>query len=446
MISLRRIAAEVWRELTSGTARAALVTGLVLSGLVAASTLWEFGPGFFFTTTYVLFPLLACPLAAQRVASDRERGVTTVLATTPLGEAEYLTAKIAGLGTLLAIGFLATLPMAYAVTEPLAPGAFATAAPIVLVGLAVGLASLLVGLIVGYADVGTSRVSISAGFGLVMVWALLAFQRDPIVALADGGTERALLEALTRVSPATWSLQAQPSNYVGVVDGWGSLLLGLLALSLGLLVVLASLACGLQHLDGWLERSTPVAAGILVLGLALAGGSLAAIDAPDTTTSSEAPDDASDGSPGALDVSLRIQEAGSWGPGTPLTAELTVRGPPNATVNVTDVAFDAPGLSIEPRSAIPTSLALDETRATSGGEAYGVGRIDVELLATPHRIATLWRVDADLTLDGNETTLSTDVTAFAWSKPGGIVLLAAGAPPATAAGLAALAPRWSNRW
>jgi hypothetical protein len=453
MVSLRGILAEARRELGRSTGPGTLAAALALAGGFAVFALAELGPGGYAAGTYLFLPLLVGPLAAQRVAGDRERGLAAVAATTPLDRTSYLLGRALGLLALLVAAVALTLPGLYALTETVAPGAFRAALPLAGWALLVGTVSLLAGLAVGYAATGPSTRALSTAGGLVAVWFLLAAQRRRILSWADGATERQVLEAVVHASPMTWALEAEHPAALGVVDGHLELARGLGLLAPGLVVALGALALGLQHLDGWFERPLrrPVALGLLVVGLAGVGAALAAADTPRPPAGPAEPAPAEPTPAGDVNVSLQVDAREAWRPSTDLGVELTLAGPPNATVHVEELALGGPHLDVEHGLATPSAVSLDEVREGHGrvapeDEAVGLGELAVDARATPDRVADLFLVRAEVTVDGDRTTAQARTSLADWALPAGALLGAVGGPLAAAGGLAVLAPRRWNRW
>lgn len=452
-MSGRLIAAETKRELTRASGLWTLAGALAFAGLFAVFALAEAGTDAYALATYLFLPLLVCPLAAQRVAADREHGVTAVTATTPADRASFLFAKLFALSILLFVALALTLPLLYALTETVAPGAFQAALPLVGWGLLVGFVSLVVGLAIGYAKTGPSTGALSAGFGLVIAWFIVAVQRHRFLAWADSETELAVIQAVLHANPMTWALEAEHPAAVGVVANHVDIATGLVLLVPLFALGLGALALGLQHWDGWLEHPArhPVAVVLLAASVLGAGAILATWDYARPAPPTDRPSEASRGQAGDLHAWLEADQEGAWRASTPLVLRFTVAGPPNATVTLEHLALSGSEMTVRHDLEAPAEIPLDEIRDGHGRYApenrtYGTGELTVRASATPHRIATLIPLTAHLTIDGNETTLATDLSAFDWQTPRTPVLLAGGLPLALLAPSALIGQRRWNRW
>lgn len=453
MVSGRLIAAETKREITRASGLWTLAGALAFAGLLALFALAEAGTDAYALATYIFFPLLVCPLAAQRVAADREHGVTAVTATTPVDRASFLLAKLTALSILLLVGLALTLPLLYALTETTAPGAFRAALPLVGWGVLVGFVSLVVGLAIGYAKTGPSTGALSVGFGLVIAWFIVAVQRHRFVAWADGELELAVIQAVLHANPMTWALEAEHPAAVGVVANHVDIATGLVLLVPLLALGLGAIALGLQHWDGWLEHPArhPLAVVLLAVSVLGTGALLATWDYARPAPPTDLPSEASRGQAGDLHIRLEADQEGAWRSSTPLVLQLTIAGPPNATVTLEQLALTGSEMTVRHDLATPTEISLDEIRDGHGryapeNQTYGTGELTVRANATPHRIAKLLPLTAHVTLDGKETTLATDLSAFDWQTPTTPLLLAGGIPLAVLAPSARIAKRRWNRW
>lgn len=447
-----RVGAEIRRELTRPTGPWTPVVVLVLAGLLGLFAALEAGVDAYVLATYLVLPLFLCPLAAQRVAADREEALTAVQATTPLTRGEFLLGKIVALGILLAASLALTLPLLYALTETLAPGSFQSALPLVAWGGLVGGVAIVVGLLVGYSTPGTTG-ALSIAFGVVFAWVLLPALSDRLLDAVETETGLQIVRAVLHASPLTWALEAKQTNAVDVLAGHTELAIGLAGLLLALLVVLGAIALGLQRFDGWVEHPArhPLAIAFLALGLLGAAATLAMVQDPPAQPDQGVPSDAGDARIGDLHVNLDPDRDIEWRAETPLAVELTIAGPPNATVQLTRLELGGPNLTVHHDLDVPTTVELTEIREGHGtfapeGETYGVASLEFQATATPHRITTGFLLEADVGINGNETVLATGVTAFDWGTPGRPALLGGGLPLAIGLGAAIVVPRRANRW
>jgi len=120
-------------------------------------------------------------------------------------------------------------------------------------------------------------------------------------------------------------------------------------------------------------------------------------------------------------------------------------------VHVEELALGGPHLDVEHGLATPSAVSLDEVREGHGrvapeDEAVGLGELAVDARATPDRVADLFLVRAEVTVDGDRTTAQARTSLADWALPAGALLGAVGGPLAAAGGLAVLAPRRWNRW
>ncbi len=453
LVTGRRILAEIERELTRPTGRWSPVAALLFAGAFALFAVVEAGAEIYVLATYVFLPMLAAPLAAHRMAGDRERGLARVTATTPIDTAVFLTGKLIALHLLLVASLALTLPILYALTETMAPGAFHNALPFLGWALLTGTLSILVGLLIGYAKQGASAAALSIAFSTVIAWAFLATQRHRFLAWADNETELAVIQAILHLSPMTWALEADQPAAVGLVSHHHDLALGLVLLLIPILGALAAIALGLQHLDGWLADPTRHPFAILLLATSLigAGTALALFDysRPDEG-GPDVPDEHTAGI-GEMDVAFEASRSQPWEAQTPLFIELNVQGPPNATVTLQELTLEGPHITARHMLEMPTQLHLDEIQEGRGQTApqngtYGTATLSFDATATPHRIASMLSLQAHLQLDGNDTTLTTRLNAFDWEHPITPTLAAASAPFALTATTALVLPRRLNRW
>jgi hypothetical protein len=247
-------------------------------------------------------------------------------------------------------------------------------------------------------------------------------------------------------------LEAEHPGAVGVVANHLDIATGLLTLVPLLLLALAAITLGIQHLDGWLAPPAhPFAIGLLVAAVLWASALLTTWDYARPNPPDEISPDASRTQAGDLHVHLEVDREAPWRAPTPLTAVLTVTGPPNATVTLKDLTFTGPHVTVTHDLATPTTIHLERIEQGDGriapdNETYGIGTLTLEATATPHRISTLIPMIATVTLDGHQATLASDLPAFDWATPATPALAAAAIPLALAGATAAIAPRRWNRW
>lgn len=440
VVNPRRVASEVRRLLTRREHVGALAAGLALSAALAIFALAEGVPDAHVIATFLFVPSLACPLAAYTVAVDRERGHAEVAATTPLTSAERLLGRLLGLSVLLVFFVLATAPVLYAWTEPVTAGGFHAAAGLLAWSLTVGLVAVLAGLALGHAIQRISTRAVSAGFGMVLVWLLLAVQRRRVLGWAEEGLGRAASETVLALDPLAWALEADHPAAIGPVPSHGAMLADLLLLAAPLALAVALLALGVQHADihtRSTERPLPTVA--LVGVLVTLGWTATLVSFPPPPL--EVPQGGGAGDAGELEASLHTEDGSRvWGATTPLTLRLDLAGPANTTVVIHELELTSPGLSIGHELATPLEVTLEP------GPEAGRAEVPFEATAHPHRVADRFPVQATIDLDGVQVETRAQVDAHDWRTAEESVLAAAGLPLAAVAGVVALGPRRWNRW
>lgn len=450
----RRVLAETRRQMARpGTLRILAGFALLVGSLAVVGTS---GGGRTFIAIefgYYLFPMLMCPIAAQRVLGDRDWGMAEVLATTPLTQGEALVARVAAMLSVPVVAIAFTLPVFYGLFAVAAPGAFWTALVHVPWALGIATASASVGLVVGHLTPQRPRLGLAIAFMLVVAWfvggvSLNDFQ-DPGWAIAFLG----------KLSPYTYVDLATPLRPIPA--GPLAMLVGPLVLTLVALAVLIPIGAGLQHPVGWdrpLGRH-PVAAVSLAGVLLVGGGLLAAWTPPENPWRRGTGFPVEDTREG-LRWSIALtpgEEAGklwkgAWGDPTPLRLSMAVTGPPNATLSIDALGLTSERIDFEPAEPLPDRLVLDsiqdasESSPAGTGDKVGVGTVEILWNATPTELFQRTDVLLFLEVNGEPIRFEMDLGALGWKTSDTAALAGslASALPALAA-TRWLPPRW-NRW
>lgn len=443
----RRVAAELRRQLLrQSTGR--LVTAFVLLvgafGLLAAAT----GDGLEAPTTvpYLFAPALVCPLAAHRVLRDREGGMADVLATSPLTRGEELLAKTLAVLALTPLAVVASLPVLYAVSLHAAPGAFVDLLDRALWALSIGTTAASVGLLLGHSTPQRPRLGLGLAFGTVLVWFFLAtvFGNTPNPPL--------VMSLLRRLSPVSYAVHAVVSGPLLLGGG----LLAALPLTLGAwaLALAAPLALGLQHAADW-HRPPPTGALLLVAAVWLVGAAaLVPWSAPEF-----APEKATyeaEGYHGEVWGSLETSRFGApdaqWGPTTKRYPQLTLVGPPNASLEIDEIALHSAQIDFEDPTHVPDRVDLDEIvedhrrRWNETGGPAGTATINLTVEAHPRGLFNRAPTEVLVSIDGQEEVYSIDYVGDVWRvEPTPILAATAAAVLPLLVATRWLPRRW-NRW
>lgn len=436
-----RISAVVHREITHRNNLAALALHLAVLLPLAAFGLGEAGPRGFALMALLVLPTLFCPLAASRVAADRERGGRRVDATTPLTPLEGLAGRAIAWILLLAVAVLGTLPALYAFTQPLAAGAFATALPLAVWAFVVGLVSLFAGSLIGELGDARSTSALASGFGLAIVWMGLAAQRGRLLGMADEGLQALVLETLVKADPIVWGLAGVHPRAIAPGPDHAAALTSLVLLAAWLALVVAGAT---WPPDRALARRPKLPGGArrVVLGLAAAGllATLLLVPLP------PAPPSPSPGlgtpSESGLQLETEASPQDAWKGPAVLDLSLTLRGPSEETVELQRVELANPSVAFEHDLETPRRITLDETTA----EERGLARVHATGVARPSQVATAYDVHVTATVDGQPLEDRMQLTVFEWDAPTAAVLAASLAPALATGALAQWgSPRW-NRW
>lgn len=439
-MNLQRIRAEVRREGLCPSSLWLVAGVLAFSLLAALFAVMQASLKLYTPAVYLFVPLVMVPVGAHRVACDRDRDAAALNATTPIRASEVLAGKVIALVLLWGVTVAATVPLLYVLTMQAASNAFLQLTPLVAWGLVLGLVSALAGLIVGYAQGPGATRAVSLGFGLVVLWLVVALQRERLYALASTETEVAIVRAIAHASPSTWAIEALTPNAAYLVPGHGELLTGLALLLAPLAVGLTCLAVGLQHLDGW--HPNPLTHRRALGGLAIALVGIAALlgawsyPDPPGSTSPVSPEPAK-ANLDDVQVRLAVEDEATWSEHTTARVHLSFAGSPNATLGIERFHLEAEHLTLAPRSSIPDTVRLD---------GQGRGHLSVPVTLTPHQMVGDITLTARLAVDGQGATMHTPLSPSGYAVP----LAASAATGATAFGLAAAAafhvPRRMNRW
>lgn len=440
MVSSDRVRAEIRRELLRPSSLWLVAAVLAFCLLAALFSLTQASLKLYTPAVYLLAPLLMAPVGAYRVARDRDRDVAALNATTPLRPGEVVLGKALGLALLWTLALAATTPLLYVLASQAATGAFLQLAPLLGWGLVLGLVGLLAGLIVGHVQGGDATSALAWAFGLVLAWIALALQRGRVLALASDEAQLAIARGFVHLSPLTWAIEALHPDAAFLRGGHLGLLLGLALLVLPLALGLASLAVGLQHLDGW--RTDPRERPRALAGLAIAVAAMAIVltawSYPQPLSGQPRVGmEASQTQIGDTQVRFVLEDESPWSKDTAARAHLMFHGEPNATLELDRVTLEAEHVRFEIGSAFPDRVGLDEE---------GRASVDVPLRLTPQRLVAQTTARANLTLDGQPASLESPLSPRTIAVPVGGSVLTGLASLGVAATAAIIVPRRLNRW
>jgi membrane protease YdiL (CAAX protease family) len=441
VVNLRRVLAGLRRELTHRTNLASLAAFAAIAAGAGLFALAEAGARVFTYPVFLVLPALACPLAAARVAADREQGMTRVEASPPLSPTEALAGRLVAFLILLSAALLLALPTLYASTEPVAEGAFAASLGLAAWALVVGLAGLLVGVLVGHLHDGSSTGALSVGSAIVLAWLLVADQRHRLLGLADEGPQAFVTEVIVKADPIAWAFQAQHVHALGPQDNHVTALLSLLALVGFLLVITVALVLGARQRGHDRLLGRPWAASAW-LGVGLAGllVTLAAVSLP-----APPPEPGPRSDPGG-EMGLQLDAAARdrWDRSTPLEIELRITGPINRSLTLEELELASPHLALDHDLATPAEIRLDEP-ADPEAET-GLAQVETTATGRPTRLASTFLIEATASFEGETVQARTETDATDWATPAAGVLPATLLPVLLNACLFVFGPRRWNRW
>lgn len=453
MVRLVRVGQEVRREVLRPSSLWAIAGVLALCLLVGLFAITQAALELYTPAIYLFLPMLMAPLAAHRIARDRERDLSAVHATTPMGSADVLLGKVVALFLLLALAMGATLPMLYVMTAQAATGAFIQLIPLVAWGAAIGTVSMLVGLLIGYARLANSVGALSTAFVVVLLWFLLPLQRGRLYGWADSMAELRVIRALLHASPFTWALDALATGAAYLDPAHASSLVGLAILLVPLALGLGALALGWQHMDGWHPRALarPVASCLLAASLVATGALLWAWDHPAPGGPTQHGEPVADQLAGDVRLQLGFETHEPWSTSTPGTLHITFIGEPNATVRLTSLTFTSANLTVQTEVDLPREIHLDQPIPSRGqphveGDQAGHAALQIPVTLVLHRLDQQPAIETHLTLDGTSATVTTTHRAWDHRLPLAASMLTGGATLVVVAGAAVLVPRRLNTW
>lgn len=449
-VDLRRIAAEVGRQLLRESTLRLLTGFVLLVGLMAALTA---ATGSFQTLTvvpYVFAPTLVCPIAAHRALSDRDTGLAGVHATTPLRRPESLLATLLWGLALTPVAVVVSLPVLYASLMATAPGALLDLAAYPLWAVSIGTTASCVGLLVGHLTPSSPRLGVALAFGVVLAWLFfgLAFAESPNPPLA--------FAFLRRSSPLSYAIQAVGNGPLPV--GSAMLMLFPLSLAAWALALLVPVSLGLQHADGWHRplRSRPGALVAAIALLVLGAAALLPWSAPTLETSDLDRQAGSYHGSEKLWVNVELDPFGfpdpPWTQGVERHVQLTLVGEPNETVTVEQAILESEILRFEPSDELPQRVVLDhivrddERHIDETGGPVGTATVNLTFQAYPQRVFNQASTTLTLTIDDHTETHELDIDADYWHvEPAPLALATAVTAITLIAGLRWMPSRW-NRW
>lgn len=415
-----------------------------LLGMLAAFT----GTGLDMPTNapYLFAPLAVCPIATQLMVRDREHGGALVGATTPLTWPEVLVAKVLTVVVLTPVAVLASLPILYAMTVATAPGAFVELLGHPLFSVSIGTTAASVGLLIGALTPNLPRLGLGLAFFTVIAWVLLG------TGLGETPNPPLALAFFRRLSPISHAMQAVGQGPILV----GPKRLWLLPLTVAVpaLASFALITLKLQHPTGWRANalggsralSLPI---FIVLVTAI---SVLSWTAPSTTV--PAMEDRFKGSHGDLWLEGRLDVFDApdppWTQGVPRYLELTLFGPPNATVEIDRISLESDVVRYEVDEPIPPRVHLDEIepdrdrRLDPTGGPIGTTTLELRLKAYPKELFNDFLAHLSVTLDGRERRYAfTGVVADTWHVAAAPIVVSM---VATVGPLTAMAYRLPGRW
>jgi hypothetical protein len=441
VVNHRRLLAALRRELTHRTNLASLSGFAAIAAGAGLFALAEAGPRVFTYPVFLVLPALACPLAAARVAADREQGMNRVEASSPLSPAEALAGRLAAFLILLSAAVLLALPVLYALTEPVAEGAFAASLGLAAWALVVGIASLLVGVLVGHLHGGSSTGALSMGSAIVLAWLLVADQRHRLLGLADEGPQAFVTEVIVKADPIAWAFQTQHATALGPQGNHVTALLSLFALVAFLFLITVALVLGTQHRYHDRLLSLPwIASATLGVGLAGLVLTLAVVSLPAPLPEPGPPSDPD----GELRLQLDAAARDRWDRSTPLEIELRITGPINRSLTLEELELASPHLALDHDLATPAEIGLDEP-ADPEAET-GLAQLETTATARPTRLASTFLIEATASFEGETVQARTETDATDWVTPAAGVLPATLLPVLLTACLFVFGPRRWNRW
>jgi hypothetical protein len=399
--------------------------------------------------TYLFAPLAVCPIAAHLMVRDREHGGALVAAATPLTWPECLVAKMLTVLVLTPMAVVVSLPILYAATLTTAPGAFVDLLGHPLFAVSIGTTAASVGLLVGALTPSLPRLGLSLAFFTVIAWIFLG------TGLGETPNPPVALAFLRRLSPISHAVQAVVQG--PILQGPTRLWFLPMTVAIPAFATFALTTVKLQHPTGWRANAL---GGSRFLSLPLAIVLLTAICVlPWTAPSTSAPamEDRFQGRHGDLWIEGRLDVIDApnppWTQGVPRYLQLTLFGPPNATVEISDIGLESDVVRYEVNQTIPDRVHLDEIqpdhdrRLNSTGGPIGTTTLELRLKAYPTGLFNHFSADLLLVLDGRESRyVFTEVVAATWQvspAPVAVAMLATVGP--LTAMVRRLRGRW-NRW
>jgi hypothetical protein len=414
--TLRRIAYETRRHL----ARSATLKLATATAVVATVLAWLQGGGLeapvYFT--YYLLPMLASPYAAYLVTKDRRQATTQVLEASPTIRSERLLAQATATIAAPALAIVATTPVLYGLAPPSAPGAFTALLPHLAWALAIAAAAAATGLLLAHLTPRRPRLGLALAFGVPPLWFLLGGLYN------STGAPGPIVAFLGKFSPFTYVEYMWVS--VPVPTGPPALLMGPLAISALSLSLMIPISLWLQDEGGWIQPLSRRAGAVgLTVGILAAGAlGLGLWPIPEDTTTDESPPQPVETTQAGLYWSVSAREVGfpppAWSDGLPIEAHITVLGPPNATVELTNIQLEAETLHLEPRGPTDRTIHLNEVGPDrhkkwneSGGPA-GRASLTLSYTAHPQELFALTPAELSLQADGNPASFDLSFSAHEW--------------------------------
>lgn len=446
-MNLRRIGTEARRTILRRSILWFITTFSLLLGLLGLFAAFaNTGLDTPMNATYLFAPLAVCPIATRLMVRDREHGGALVGATTPLTWPESLLAKVVTTLVLTPVAALVSLPILYTMTLATAPGAFGHLLGHPLFAISIGTTAASVGLLIGTFTPNRPRLGLGLAFVTVIAWVFLG------TGLGETPNPPLGLAFFRRLSPISHAMQAVGQG--PILGGPARLWLLPLTVAAPAFAAFALVTSKLQHSTGWRANAHRGARAfsLLIFIALLTAASVLSWTAPATTV--PAMEDRFQGSHGELWLEGRLDVFGvpdpPWTQGVPRYLQLTIFGPPNATVEIDEIALESDVVRYEMDEAIPARVHLDEIkpdkhhRVNSTGGPIGTTTIELRLKAYPQELFNDFSSNLSITLDGREGRYAfTGVVADTWQvapAPVAVAMLATVGP------LAAVAHRLPTRW